>query len=456
MAYIRNLISIISPKNMTQGISLDTVITIQFESSMNIQSINNQSIKLFQNNNEVTTVLRYSRETKVLTIKPEVLLEPGSKIELVFISGINGVKTAIGDTLMKEIVYSFNTSASSEDTPNVEVPSNPIIDEIPEVDIGNEETPIVDVDTNLDNLFPETGTTTPDSNTTIDLSDFHIVETYPSNNGIWNTKEPIAIRFSLPILQGQENKISLFEKPLSDLLLITETVPFTINYSEDNKTIFIKPSIEIKSNSGYTLKIEKTFSSNSNLTIERTQSLNIWTQPEFSYLTVEELRLAGGDFASQYTDAQLINLIGLSSKDVYQNILLYKELYLDDTLIITSEVFPYGTTQYVLNSVLYKLVLNESLVTATGRSKNITLGDLTVGGSGSTASNLPDLLKLLKDEIDRWWKIITKRNPFSSDSDNPAETIWIKDITSSTRGLNNYPYPDFQTRVPFNELGGNV
>lgn len=434
MAYIRNLISIISPKNMTQGISLDTVITIQFESSMNIQSINNQSIKLFQNNNEITTILRYSRETKVLTIKPEELLEPDSKIELIFISGINGVKTVIGDTLMKEIVYSFNTNTntSSGDTPNPEVPSNPTVDTIPEVDIGCEKNP------------------------TIDLSDFHIIETYPSNNGIWNTKEPIAIRFSLPILEGQENKISLFEKPLSDLLLITETIPFTINYSEDNKTIFIKPSIETKSNSGYTLKIEQTFSSNNNLAIERTQSFNVWTQPEFSYLTVEELRLAAGDFASQYTDAQLINLIGLSSKDVYQSIILYKELYLDDTIIITSEVFPYGTTQYVLNSVLYKLVLNESLVTASGRSKNITLGDLTVGGSGSTASNLPDLLKLLKDEIDRWWKIITKRNPFSSDSDNPAETIWIKDITSSTRGLNNYPYPDFQTRVPFNELGGNV
>lgn len=432
MAYIRNLISIISPENMTQDISLDTVITVQFESSMNIQSINNQSIKLFQNNNEITTTLRYSRETKVLTITPEVLLEPGSKIELVFISGINGVRTAIGDTLMKEIVYSFNTNTSSEDTPNVEVPSNPVIDTIPEVDIGCEKNP------------------------TIDLSDFHIVETYPSNNGIWNTKEPIAIRFSLPILAGQENKISLFEKPISNLLLITETIPFTVNYSEDNRTIFIKPTTEIKSNSGYTLKIEKTFGSNNDLTIESTQSLNIWTQPEFSYLTVEELRLAAGDFASQYTDAQLVNLIGLSSKDVYQSILLYKELYLDDTLIITSEVFPYGTTQYVLNSVLYKLVLNESLITASGRSKNITLGDLTVGGSGSTASNLPDLLKLLKDEIDRWWKIIIKRNPFDSNSDNPAEAVWIKDITSSTRGINNYPYPDFQTRVPFNELGGNV
>lgn len=432
MAYIRNLISIISPENMTQDISLDTVITVQFESSMNIQSINNQSIKLFQNNNEITTTLRYSRETKVLTIKPEVLLEPDSKIELVFISGINGVRTAIGDTLMKEIVYSFNTNTSSEDTPNVEVPSNPTVDTIPEVDIGCEKNP------------------------TIDLSDFHIVETYPSNNGIWNTKEPIAIRFSLPILEGQENKISLFEKPISNLLLITETIPFTVNYSEDNRTIFIKPTTEIKSNSGYTLKIEKTFGSNNDLTIESTQSLNIWTQPEFSYLTVEELRLAAGDFASQYTDAQLVNLIGLSSKDVYQSILLYKELYLDDTLIITSEVFPYGTTQYVLNSVLYKLVLNESLITASGRSKNITLGDLTVGGSGSTASNLPDLLKLLKDEIDRWWKIIIKRNPFDSNSDNPAEAVWIKDITSSTRGINNYPYPDFQTRVPFNELGGNV
>lgn len=432
MAYIRNLISIISPENMTQDISLDTVITVQFESSMNIQSINNQSIKLFQNNNEITTTLRYSRETKVLTIKPEVLLEPGSKIELVFISGINGVRTAIGDTLMKEIVYSFNTNTSSEDTPNVEVPSNPTVDTIPEVDIGCEKNP------------------------TIDLSDFHIVETYPSNNGIWNTKEPIAIRFSLPILEGQENKISLFEKPISNLLLITETIPFTVNYSEDNRTIFIKPTTEIKSNSGYTLKIEKTFGSNNDLKIESTQSLNIWTQPEFSYLTVEELRLAAGDFASQYTDAQLVNLIGLSSKDVYQSILLYKELYLDDTLIITSEVFPYGTTQYVLNSVLYKLVLNESLITASGRSKNITLGDLTVGGSGSTASNLPDLLKLLKDEIDRWWKIIIKRNPFDSNSDNPAEAVWIKDITSSTRGINNYPYPDFQTRVPFNELGGNV
>lgn len=455
MAYIRNLISIISPENMTQGISLDTVITVQFESSMNIQSINNQSIKLFQNNNEITTILRYSRETKVLTIKPEVLLEPDSKIELVFIAGINGVRTAIGDTLMKEVVYSFKTNTNGE-TSNVDIPSNPIADEIPEVDVGSEETPIVDVDTNLGNLFPETETTIPDSNVNIDLSDFHIVETYPSNNGIWNTKEPIAIRFSLPILEGQENKISLFEKPISDLLLITETIPFTVNYSEDNRTIFIKPTTEIKSNSGYTLKIEKTFGSNNDLKIESTQSLNIWTQPEFSYLTVEELRLAAGDFASQYTDAQLINLIGLSSKDVYQSILLYKELYLDDTLIITSEVFPYGTTQYVLNSVLYKLVLNESLVTASGRSKNITLGDLTVGGSGSTASNLPDLLKLLKDEIDRWWKIIIKRNPFDSNSDNPAEAVWIKDITSSTRGINNYPYPDFQTRVPFNELGGNV
>lgn len=455
MAYIRNLISIISPENMKQDISLDTVITVQFESSMNIQSINNQSIKLFQNNNEITTVLRYSRETKVLTIKPEVLLEPESKIELVFISGINGVKTLIGDTLMKEVVYSFKTNTNKE-TSSVDIPSNPISDEIPEVDVGNEETPIVDVDTNLGNLFPEKETTIPNSNVNIDLSDFHIVETYPSNDGIWNTKEPIAIRFSLPFLEGKENKISLFEKPISDLLLITETIPFTVNYSEDNRTIFIKPTTEIKSNSGYTIKIEKTFGSNNDLTIESTQSLNIWAQPEFSYLTVEELRLAAGDFASQYTDAQLINLIGLSSKDVYQSILLYKELYLDDILIITSEVFPYGTTQYVLNSVLYKLVLNESLVTATGRSKNITLGDLTVGGSGSTASNLPDLLKLLKDEIDRWWKIIIKRNPFDSDSDNPAETVWIKDITSSTRGINNYPYPDFQTRVPFNELGGNV
>ena len=95
------------------------------------------------------------------------------------------------------------------------------------------------------------------------------------------------------------------------------------------------------------------------------------------------------------------------------------------------------------------MALGQTLETSSGQRQEERLGDLTVGGGTTVASSIADLLKLLKEEVDLWWRVLNGQDDLLDE-----DTLrFVLSPNTATKAIENYPYPEFQTRVPFRNIG---
>ena len=430
MSYIRTVFKALSPSQGETNVERDRVIRIYFQNAMSSITLNKNTIFLSYNDEPLDSQYEYDALDRVLSITPNEAMLPNEEYTLTFKSGNSGIKTVTNKILFEDIKYGFFTG---------ELFLTEIPPEEPKEDIEEEEgeTPP-----------PEEPPIPEEPEEVFDY--FRVLTTYPDNNQLWKTSEVIAVKFNKAITDASKDLVTLFVKPISHLIESNETIPTTNSLSSDKTTIYIKPNVEIAKGEEFQLVVSKDIQSTAGESLGSNYVIHILSEHEFYYLDVDTLKLVAGDFANGYTDIELANLIGNASHNLY-NTLSALEIYeFEEFTVVTTG--PYGASQYVMYSVIYQMVLGNSLLTASGSSKDIKLGDLSVGGSERVSDTLPELLKMLKAELDRWWKVLLHKNPTAGD-DPEVYMNWYRYGSNATRGSTDYPNPDFNTRVPFTGLG---
>lgn len=428
MSYIRTVFKALSPSQGETNVERDRVIRIYFQNAMSSITLNKNTIFLSHKKKPLASEYKYDALDRVLYITPDEAMLPNEEYTLTFKSGNSGIKTTRNQILFDDIKYGFFTG----ETFITELPP-----EEPEEEEEEGETPP-----------PEEPPIPEEPEEVFDY--FRVLTTYPDNNQLWKTSEVIAVKFNKAITDASKDLVTLSVKPISHLIESNETIPTTNSLSSDKTAIYIKPSVEIAKGEEFQLVVSKDIQSTAGETLDNNYIVHILSEHEFYYLDVKTLKLVAGDFANGYTDIELANLIGNASHNLY-NTLSSLEIYeSEDFTVITTG--PYGASQYVMYSVIYQMVLGNSLLTASGSSKDIKLGDLSVGGSERVSDSLPELLKMLKAELDRWWKVLLHKTPTAGD-DPDVYMNWYRYGSNATRGSTDYPNPDFNTRVPFTGLG---
>lgn len=434
MAYITSLLKSISPSHSSTNIQTDTSVLIYFDAAMDRLSLNENTVYIQAKDTKIDAKYIYNNKSRTLTIQPLTPLEPSTLHTIIIIGGDSGVKNIVGAIAFKGYEFEFTTGQASVQEPPVE---DPPVEEPPA-----EDPPVED-----DNpVIEEPDETLPPVEDTFDY--LMVVDSYPNDSQLFDITKPIVLQFSIPIKPGQDSMFSFKEKEVSSLLETFDNIPISVSYSHDNQRVSINPNEVLLTGQEYQLIVDKNLmAADDESTLDINHTINILTQYENFYTTVEDVRLVGGNFAVKYSDLEIAKLIGNASKSLYAMMSQLEKFSEDGWTVYTG---PYGAAQYTLYSVLYQIILGESLSVASGSSKNISLGDLSVGGSSTTSSSLPDLLALLKSELDKWWSILLSSDPLAKED----SVNWVRAASSAVRGLTDYPYPDFQTRIPFSDLGG--
>lgn len=423
MAIHTNLLRSISPISNSKDIPVDTSIYISFNRAMNEETLNLNTIYIYSiNYGKVPANYEYDSSNRQLVISPIQPLQISTRYLIRIEDRELGPKTITGDLFTNTPELNFTTN------------------NIP-IEVETEE-PVIPTEEEPEETPPEP---------IFDTNTLRVITSYPDNDHLWDTRHPIAIQFSHTISESELDKITLRIKPISFLFENSQYLNTTKTLSQDKYIVYIEPLEEIKSGEELQIIIHKAMKGNGSEPIGYNHEIEILSNYDFFFIDVESLKLVAGDFASDFTDIQLAHLIGQVSQSLNTQLMQIGIHEGQDYTTITGTI-PYGAREYVLYSVMYQMVLSSSLMNSSGIKKNIRLGDLTVENASNTTSTLPDLLKLLKEEIDKWWAILLNRNLELEE----GETDWYRQSSSAVRGLTEYPYPNFQTRVPFNPLGGNV
>lgn len=439
MAYITSLLKSISPSYSDTNIPTDTSVVIYFDAAMDRLSLNENTVYIQAEDTKIDAKYTYNNKSRTLTIEPLAPLEPSTLHKIIIVGGNSGVKNIVGAIAFKGYEFEFTTGEALVQEPPIEEP--PIEGEPPVEEPPTEEQPVEDGNP----IIEEPEGTLPPVEDTFDY--LMVVDSYPNDSQLFDIAKPIVLQFSIPIKPGQDSMFSFKEKEVSSLLETFDNIPVSVSYSHNNQRVSIKPNGVLFTGQEYQLTVDKNLMAADESSLDINHTINILTQYENFYTTVEDIRLVGGNFAVKYSDLEIAKLIGNASKSLYAMMSQLEKFSEDGWTVYTG---PYGAAQYTLYSVLYQIILGESLSVASGSSNNISLGDLTVGGSSTTSSSLPDLLALLKSELDKWWSILLSSDPLAKED----SVNWVRAASSAVRGLTDYPYPDFQTRIPFSDLGG--
>lgn len=439
MAYIQKLLQSLSPRHGSQNNSVNSVVELTFATPMNADTLHQDTIYLqdeAKNKVDVTYQYRKTESKLVLTPKAPLLEEHAYGIKIR--SGNQGPLDFLGRMVVNDLEFGFTTGIKSEsDTEIIEEPEEP---EAPvEKPVEPEEVP------------EDPPNKTPEDIPLPELDYNDVLSTYPKKDEIWDSTQPIAIQFSKEVDISSLQNISVYIKPLSQLLERAEEIPMTKTLSKDKTIVYLKATGTIPPGTEFSVEVNDNLAFVDGTTLDFPYQFVILSQAEYFFTSVNNLKLVAGQFASGYTDIQLAQLIAETSKNLSIS-LGALDIYEGQDFTVISGSVPNGAGQYVLYSVLYQMILGSSLATASGSSKSIRLGDLSVEGSEKVSDNLAELLGLLKKELDRWWSVLITKDPTVVDSE--LYTNWHRTITSAVRGGSISPYPDFQTRVPFNSLGG--
>lgn len=404
-------------------------IKLEFSNAMQSSSLNEKTITL-KTVDEQTIEVSYSyhQGSRILTLTPTEQLATVTSYTVEIKGGINGVLDIFSNHYYKDYyAFSFLTGA---DEPGKEE----VNDGVPPIEDGEEKPPIQDDEENEE---------TPVRNT------LSVLGTYPLPGEILRAKTDVVLAFSFPLDDKDlEDKITLKEKPLSPLLVDTNSgIPLTFKLSEDKKRLAITPGETLSEGFEYVLTLSKGIlaSGPTEAELKEDYHLSFTTTWQRSYTNVKLVRLLAGSFADSFTDNDIIELIARESNALYYRIQRTPNFNDSEWAI---ELAPFGAEQYVRFSVVYQMALGQTLETSSGQRSDIKLGDLSVGAGNSVSSSVGDILSLLKDELARWWRIL------KGEVEEEDALIFVKGPGTATRAGDNYTYPEFQKRVPFSDLGG--
>ena len=431
------------PRHGSVGFSVNDVIKIIFMYHMQRETMIDQSrIQLLSDGKVVQATNKYSPITKTLEILPSEPLAYDQDYIVKIYSGEKGPLTVKGEELAQDSTYVFTTEKNP--TPKEE-PDDPEGIELDEPDESEEaesdegeETEIID--------DPFNGDSTP----------FYLVDSYPKTGDLLEVSGDMVFVFNEKVSASDFNKNVFIKKSSMNKLvetlrsdeLIKGSARTPNEESKSKQIIFAPEKGLLKTGQEYQLVIKKELNNKMNEDIR----ITFHTLFDRMFADVSTVRLVLGRFADRLSDLELAKLINQQSNSIYQ-LASMMDTFSEDEWVDSGGIiveFPYPASQYVVYSTAYYAILGQSLETSSGISETIKLADLSVSGSNEVSDSLSDLLDSLRKEIDRWWNVL-QGEPEEIEPGQPNPNYSMR---TTIRAGATSPYPDFHTRVPFEDIGG--
>lgn len=424
------------------GVPINRKIEITFAHHMKKDTVEDKSrVRLVdsETNKAVPgSVYVYNGPTRKLTIH-SAHLEEGTFYEIIFPEGEAGPETIGGEYPHRTITYRFKTEGkkvSSESSQSIQAS-----------DLGTTE----DKDSTED---PNTPKVLYDPFKEVTSSRVSLLESYPENGDLVEPNAQLVFVFDGDVeISDVEENIFVKSSKMSPLLESLQEDKLIYGKAEkssgDGKSVFvITLNSPLETGQQYQVVIKKKLHSN----MQNDIRITFHTSFERMFVDVDTVRLVLGRFADRLTDLELAKLINQQSNSVYQLSSMMDSFNEEDWVESGGVIikFPYAAGQYVIYSTAYYAILGQSLETSSGISESIKLADLSVSGSSEVSDSLSDLLEGLKAEFERWWNVL-KGEPEVIEPGQPNPNYSMR---TTTRAGETSPYPDFHTRVPFEDIGG--
>lgn len=437
MKTIEFAVNRVTPSNGAVDFRTNDKIKITFAHHMKKETIEDpKKIQILDDGKQVVGNYTYTGIEKTLVID-QLALSPGATHQIIVRAKDEGPETIFGEKLAREYVSSFTTAKETPEAP--EEPTDPEEDDEGIIPPEEGEGPVEVIDDPFEN----------------EVDRVYLADSFPQQGDLLDIGEPLVFVFS-QAMKPEDFTDNIFIKKSSMHRLVEQIKGnelikgniTTLNGEEKDNTILFSPNTPLETGQEYQVVIKK--EADSSMTEDVRITFHTLFQRMFA--DVETVRLVLGRFADRLTDLEIAKLINQQSNSVYQLASMmdtFEEAdWVESNGVITR--FPYPASQYVVYSTAYYSILGQSLETSSGLSESIKLADLSVSGSSEVSDNLSDLLKSLKDEIDRWWNVL-QGEPEEIEPGVPNPNY---SMGTATRGGVTSPYPDFQTRVPFEDIGG--
>lgn len=412
---IKYIIESITPSHNSL-ITAETAFQIVFKEHMDGTTLTADTIPLIDSTGTtVPATYSWNGMKRTLTVTPVELLVPGT-YNLSALTGTEGPKTATGDVSVTPYSYYFRLEETSTETPT-DTTEEPVVDDTTEEPVTEE--PVIE------GLF--------------------LMDSYPSAGDVRSSGEPVVLIFSQDVAHTD----------LIDQVYINKRKlhPLLAGHATDDR-LMLQPE-KVHTGTTHTLLLPEELAEGTEAELVLTKTLmdgehiSISFQQNWDtlYADIKDVRLVLGMFGKIFTDAELMRLTHRESINTYQ-------------IMSTRDVFneadwadgaaPYAATQYVVHKTAYQAILNQVIESGSGMRQSFNLGDFGISEAESTSSEIVSLIGLLKEEVDRWWKIL---NGKGEDELDGVETF-VRGAGTATRGGATSSYPEFITRVPFQDLGG--
>lgn len=425
----RNMVKSFAPSDGSLNVPLDTKIEIVFEKAMDANSLNSKTIYIGYEDGKVPLMYEYESLNHVLTLTPKVKLKPETDYEIRILQRDRGPRTAFGGKSLIEYSKWFKTTIEKEE-------------QVPEPEVPDEEQEVIE-----EPVEPEEPKTPDEDIFEPVINGLVLLNSFPEQGGIIDTKGQIVLEFSQEVdSENLKNKVYVQKKSLHPLLdgLGLEDKLTPILAEEKVGTTHLMLVTGLSETDEYELVIEQGLPGKDS-SLEESVRISFRTPFEHMYAEVLDLKLVLGEFANSFTDSELMRLIYQQSKSIYE-LMLLREAEVEGW----DSSIPYAATQYVLYRSAYQAMVGQVIASSSGIRDTVRLGDLSVSQSENSSREIVDLLELFKKEVDRWWDILNGR----TDEEIAGKPNFIRTVDTATRGGQESPYPDFITRVPFNEIGG--
>ena len=423
MPDIINLIRATTPLKHSENVYPSTSVEIDFIPSMDKTRLNKNTVYLVDSEGSRPEVhYTYRTASRVLILSFEVPLKSDTLYTIHVVGGGNGVRDIMGNYSYRDYEFPFKTGV-----------------------LESSESIVPDVPDNSEETGEESPTTPPSQEPPLAFS---LLNSFPEKNGVL-VGNTIALAFSSPVKSSEIGDwIQLTESPISPLLQhLVLPIAYTIEQQEDPQLVYLTLPSDLLAGKRYQLVLKQGLPDESGAVFSQREVIEFSVQAAHFYTDIKKVRLSASRFADEYNDIDIAEFIQSVSSDLYYQMSFLESFLPEDW---SSIQIPFGAEQYVRFNVVYQMALGQSLSTSSGSREEIRLGDLTVAGSGTTSSSLVDLLDLLQHEIQKWWRVL---NGFPLEEEESLK--FVKAPQTGTKAITDYPYPEFQTRVPFNELGGN-
>lgn len=500
MAQKLNIVKSITPKNNAKDISTKDSIKIVFTDSMSKDELKKNIIVQEVNGEIIPTEQAYEGTIKTLTIKPLSLLPFNKKIEVLIKGGSEGIKTVFGDTLMNNISNFFTTEEEQESKAIVAPSDIKVIDNKGFISItfnkanatatsykitntnqlnslniypdANEETTTnnrIQVPLKFEeglyylwmkNIYKEKDSIVESEYTMHQfeinkeeelpplVTNISIVNSYPGQDSLITDISKFAVEFSDKVSNPDLTKcIKINKATESDFssILFSSYIDVEILEQKENIVIFKAKDDSIEKSIKYRITLDKDIQNEAGAKLGLNKHIDFMVYPDKFYTSVKSVRVILGQFNDLFSDLDIMELIADISNATHSRLEkspTYKAEEWEDGKC------PYYVSEYVKYKTVYLLVLNNILKQASSQGKDIKLADLSVGEKNMASTELKNLLKLLKDELDKWEDILdneAKQAKFAKSK----KAVWAKENEFTTT------YPDNVSRLPFKELGGN-